>query len=101
MRGKRGDILRCLGGLAMAAVLVVSQLLGALAPAVAYAADGTTITFPNGGTATMHDDGTITGMGSHADLLASNKAYQEIYHSQVKEDAPAQGGADKGKGANR
>ena len=61
MRGKRGDILRCLGGLAMAAVLVVSQLLGALAPAVAYAADGTTITFHNGGTATMHDDGTITG----------------------------------------
>ena len=40
MRGKRGDILRCLGGLAMAAVLVASQLLGALAPVAAYAAGG-------------------------------------------------------------
>ena len=46
------------------------------------------------------DDGTITGVGTHADLLATNKAYQEIYHSQVKEDAPAHDSADAGKGAN-
>ena len=32
MRGKREDILRRLGGLVMAAALVASQLLGALAP---------------------------------------------------------------------
>ena len=40
MRRRREDILRCFGGLAMAAVLVVSQVLGALAPAVAYAQSG-------------------------------------------------------------
>ena len=40
MRRRREDILRCLGGLAMAAVLVASQVLGALAPAVAYAQSG-------------------------------------------------------------
>ena len=40
MRGKREDILRRLGGLVMAAALVASQLLGALAPVAAYAASG-------------------------------------------------------------
>ena len=40
MRGKREDILRRLGGLVMAAALVASQLLGALAPIAAYAASG-------------------------------------------------------------
>ena len=29
------------------------------------------------------DDGAITGVGSHDELIASNKAYQEIYHSQM------------------
>ncbi len=29
------------------------------------------------------DDGAITGVGTHAELLASNRAYQEIYHSQM------------------
>ena len=37
MRGKREDILRRLGGLVMAAALVASQLLGALAPIAAKA----------------------------------------------------------------
>ncbi len=46
------------------------------------------------------DDGAITGMGTHEQLLASNKAYQEIYHSQVKEDKPAGDSADQGKEGN-
>jgi len=29
------------------------------------------------------DDGAITGVGTHDELLASNREYQEIYHSQV------------------
>ena len=29
------------------------------------------------------DDGAITGIGSHDELLSRNKAYQEIYHSQM------------------
>ena len=29
------------------------------------------------------DNGMITGIGTHDELLASNKEYQEIYHSQV------------------
>ncbi|MBR1820768.1 MAG: ABC transporter ATP-binding protein, partial [Clostridia bacterium] len=29
------------------------------------------------------DDGRITGVGTHDALLASNKEYQEIYHSQT------------------
>ena len=29
------------------------------------------------------DDGVITGVGTHDQLLANNKAYQEIYHSQT------------------
>ncbi len=29
------------------------------------------------------DDGAITGVGTHDELLASNKEYQEIYHSQI------------------
>ncbi len=44
------------------------------------------------------DDGAITGVGTHDQLLASNKAYQEIYHSQVKEDAQPKS-ADQGKEA--
>ena len=47
------------------------------------------------------DDGTITGVGTHDQLLASNKAYQEIYRSQVKEDTQPTGGADQGKEAKR
>jgi len=30
------------------------------------------------------DEGRITGMGSHEQLLASNKEYQEIYYSQME-----------------
>ncbi len=30
------------------------------------------------------DDGRITGMGSHEQLLANNKEYQEIYYSQME-----------------
>ena len=30
------------------------------------------------------DDGRITGMGTHEELLASNSAYQEIYYSQTE-----------------
>ncbi len=45
------------------------------------------------------DDGAITGVGTHDQLLASNKAYQEIYHSQVKEDTQPTGDADQGKEA--
>ena len=29
------------------------------------------------------DDGAITGVGSHDELMAANKAYPEIYHSQL------------------
>ena len=29
------------------------------------------------------DDGAVTGIGSHDELLSSNRAYQEIYHSQM------------------
>ena len=29
------------------------------------------------------DDGTITGIGSHDELIRDNTAYQEIYHSQM------------------
>lgn len=29
------------------------------------------------------DDGAITGVGTHEELLATNEPYQEIYHSQV------------------
>ena len=46
------------------------------------------------------DDGAITGVGTHEQLLASNKAYQEIYHSQVKEDKQASDGAEAGKEGN-
>ena len=45
------------------------------------------------------DDGAITGVGTHDQLLASNKAYQEIYRSQVKEDTQPSGDADQGKEA--
>ena len=33
--------------------------------------------------------GAITGVGTHDELLANNREYQEIYHSQVRGDAPA------------
>ena len=33
------------------------------------------------------DDGRITGVGTHAQLLADNAAYQEIYYSQVEKEA--------------
>lgn len=29
------------------------------------------------------DDGKITGIGTHEQLLAENKEYQEIYYSQM------------------
>ena len=29
------------------------------------------------------DDGAVTGIGTHEELLAGNSAYQEIYHSQM------------------
>ena len=45
------------------------------------------------------DDGAITGVGTHDQLLASNKAYQEIYYSQVKEDDRQGDSADQGKEA--
>ena len=45
------------------------------------------------------DDGSITGVGTHDHLLATNKAYQEIYHSQVKEDTQNRDGAGQGKEA--
>jgi len=45
------------------------------------------------------DDGAITGVGTHEQLLANNKAYQEIYHSQVKEDAEKTDGTVQGKEA--
>ena len=47
------------------------------------------------------DDGAITGVGTHDQLLATNKAYQEIYRSQVKEDKQASDGAEAGKEGNR
>ena len=37
------------------------------------------------------DDGAITGVGTHDELLASNREYQEIYHSQVRETAEPSG----------
>ena len=46
------------------------------------------------------DDGAITGVGTHDQLLATNKAYQEIYRSQVKEDKQASNGDDQGKEGN-
>jgi len=46
------------------------------------------------------DDGAITGVGTHDQLLSANKAYQEIYRSQVKEDKQASDGADPGKEGN-
>ena len=45
------------------------------------------------------DDGMITGVGTHAELLASNRAYQEIYYSQVKEDPQKPDGDETGKEA--
>jgi len=47
------------------------------------------------------DDGAITGVGTHDQLLATNKAYQEIYRSQVKEDKQASDSAEAGKEGNR
>ncbi len=32
------------------------------------------------------DDGKITGMGTHAQLLAENTEYQEIYYSQMEKE---------------
>ena len=47
------------------------------------------------------DDGAITGVGTHEQLLASNKAYQEIYRSQVKDDdKQAADNAGQGKEGN-
>ena len=60
-RALRSGAARKAVALAMSAALVAGQILGALAPAAAFAADDTTITFPNGGKATLAADGTITG----------------------------------------
>ena len=35
------------------------------------------------------DDGSITGVGTHEELLASNIEYQEIYHSQTETSSSA------------
>jgi len=35
------------------------------------------------------DDGSITGVGTHEELLASNTEYQEIYHSQTETSSSA------------
>ena len=35
------------------------------------------------------DDGRITGVGTHDELLASNREYQEIYHSQMHDKEAA------------
>ena len=48
----------------VALALALGQLLGALSPVAAYADEGVTVTFSNGGTATMNPDGTITGVCS-------------------------------------
>ncbi|MDO4865044.1 MAG: ABC transporter ATP-binding protein [Clostridia bacterium] len=45
------------------------------------------------------DDGAITGVGTHDELLAHNREYQEIYHSQVRGDAPA--GTDPAKAGGK
>ena len=37
------------------------------------------------------DDGRITGMGTHSELLESNKEYQEIYYSQMEKEAKNNG----------
>ncbi len=39
------------------------------------------------------DDGRITGVGSHAELLASNEEYREIYYSQTDKDPDTKEGA--------
>jgi ATP-binding cassette subfamily B protein len=36
------------------------------------------------------DEGTIAGLGTHEELMRSNRIYQEIYHSQLE------GGVDHG-----
>ena len=33
------------------------------------------------------DEGTVTGIGTHAELLANNTEYQEIYYSQMEKEA--------------
>ena len=35
------------------------------------------------------DNGQIVGMGNHADLLANNEEYQEIYYSQKDREVGA------------
>ena len=46
------------------------------------------------------ESGKINGIGTHEELLKSNKIYSEVYYSQVKGSdesaAPAQGGEDNG-----
>ncbi len=37
------------------------------------------------------DDGKITGVGTHAELLANNTEYQEIYYSQMEKEAENNG----------
>ena len=32
------------------------------------------------------DEGEITGIGTHSELLSSNKEYQEIYYSQTDKE---------------
>ena len=61
-REKVNGFVRKTTALVAAFVMAFSTFIGSLAPTVAYAASGdTTVTFPNGGTAVLHDDGTITG----------------------------------------
>ena len=37
------------------------------------------------------DDGRITGVGTHAELLANNTEYQEIYYSQMEKEVKNNG----------
>lgn len=49
-------------------------------------------------TIVVMNDGRITGVGTHDDMLAGNTEYQEIYYSQM-EKATAEGGAADGTNA--
>lgn len=50
----------------------------------AYAADGQTITFPNGGTATLHADGSITGTCDLTDCSVEHRSDGRYYYTGSK-----------------
>jgi ATP-binding cassette subfamily B protein len=37
------------------------------------------------------DDGKITGIGTHDELIINNKEYQEIYYSQMEKEVKNNG----------